>query len=426
MNNKKSKKKFIIILVLVLLLIICSILFLIKWLNSKSPKRVFFDSLSKVANVLKIEPNEFNTYKVSLNGKLDKKILSMDSIDIKVDMKNDNKNKLFDLLFKSNIDNTLFDIGLYMRDKNNYIGFSQLNNKLIEASDIGTNYDNIFGKIDNNSTDYGVIKSIYKALDFCLKDEYFERYKERIVLNGKSKKVTANKLNINSKNSVVILKDFVNKLVNDKKFINAIKKYGVSKSNLEKIVNSNTKTNDINFTVYTSGFTQKFVAFKINFKIDKKDVSIFIFPINISNYNFTVEYDNTKYEGDINFLKKNSKRAMRIRINNSKINLEFKLVLDKVDNVLKNIDESDIITIDDISEDELLSIVQNMPILSSILNINLDNDSTILESDEEIIEDSEDYEFDEEIIDDSEYLTDEDADEMIEEDFDDSYEEDME
>ena len=368
-RKKKSILPIIIIILVVIVLGVLSILGYFYFFNKKqSPKNIFIEGLNNLSKSNLLEDKNA-AYSENINFKIDSSDESFNEIskivnnlDLVIDYSKNDNAKAIDSLIKVNYKNSnAFNIGGHLRNNDLYLSMDGIYDKYISVPNEEDIYENVF------NTDYKLLrKSIINALEKSLKDEYFKKEKEIIVVNEKSKKVDANKLVINSSNLNSILTDFINVLSSDDEFISYLSKLFDTnkedvKSELKSILHDiNVDGNyQIEFSIYTSGIKCNFEGIKVDVK-DTESYSFSLLRLDNENYDLNVNYNGLSVNGKLKYVNSNNTEKINLTLNLGSTNVSVNLDLKKLDNVtIKSISKENSVSYDEISDNESDSIINN-------------------------------------------------------------------
>ena len=360
-KKKKSKLPLIIIIILVLILGVAAVLCYFLLFNKKqSAKNVFIEGLNNLstANFMTKESTSFSE---NIKFKIDSTDSSISAIskivnnlDFVIDYTKNSSEKSLDSNLKINYKGSnALNIGGYLRDKEVYLSFDGLYDNYISIPTDEFSYDTY-------DINYGLIRtSVINALDKSLKEEYFKKEKETVLVNNKAKEVTANKLVIDSSNVKQISTDFVNELVNDNEFMDYVSKVlSKSKDELKKeMLDSlgdfdNVDNNSVEISIYTTGLNCDFAGVKIEAK-SSENYSLKIVKVDSENYDLTVEYNGVSVSGKINYVEKSKEHKINLTFNLGNTSVVVDSDLKESDNSsVKKIDKSKVVDIDDFEEND--------------------------------------------------------------------------
>lgn len=266
----------------------------------------------------------------------------------------DYKNKLLNLNIKSNFFNdSLLNASIYGQSKTIYTTLDELYDKTIEMP-LGEDYDKIFTQNDNQKELKIVLKSINKALNNALKENYFTKGKDTV--NGK--KVDTTILTINKDNYQTIKEDIINTLLKDKNFLESTAKISDMSTNeiedsLKKVLDEKEKiAEEIKLTIYTKG--TNFVKFEAK----------------SSDTNISITGSKDQYEYTLNNGEVNITGTFKINTNkdetSTSLTMEYNEVLIELDTTSKkgaNITKKDIsntINYEEMTTEDLTGIFFNL------------------------------------------------------------------
>ena len=372
-NNKKSKNKvlpIVIIGIIFVLAIACVVGFL--FLNKKnSPKEIFLDEFRNVTSKLLVNTNEKDYYnEISFNTNLKADELGYTDI---INLINKLKFTYSNSYSKASkaMDNTLkvsydgkdvLNLGAYYRNEKMYLDLGDLYSKSIivpmEAYNI-KNLIEIDTKTKKNLEDIKL--SIDSALEKAMKSNYFKSSKETITVDGKSRKVTANTMNLSGKDFNAFMNDLFADLKNNDKFIGAIAEMsGIEKNTIKESLNiENEQLNideTLSFTIYTSGFLKKSYE-GINLKIVSSGTEISMNILKAISGTLTKEIvnDTTKY-------------SFKMNLGTNSIGADFSIKKQNKAN-LKTIDENNTITMEEFETTGMLEVTTNIQKNETLLKL---------------------------------------------------------
>lgn len=383
-NRKQKKKSFVQIMIIIIIVLIlgclavCGYFILTKKSSSKS---IFMEGLNKVANFNSISNNNIalsESIKLNINSSdsnISEYAKIINNMDLVIDYKKNDSEKAIDGILKVNYkgDNAI-NVGGYIRENDLYLSLDGLYDKYINIpSD-----ENIYEEISN--VNYDIIKkSVINAMDKSLKEEYFKKSKETIIVNNKGKDVTSHKLVIDSKNRKAVVTDYTNALVSDEEFINYIATVSkrtsaeVKKELIDSLKSVDETTNDsiVEISIYTSGLKNDFEGFSINLK-SSNEYSISVLKIDSENYDLIVNYNGVSFTGKINYVEKNKERKANIKLNFGTTDVELNInIIELDDNTVKKINKTESVSTSDFisnSIEDVASKAQSNAALTELIN----------------------------------------------------------
>ena len=383
-NRKQKKKSFVPIMIIIIIVLIlgclavCGYFILTKKSSSKS---IFMEGLNKVANFNSISNNNIalsESIKLNINSSdsnISEYAKIINNMDLVIDYKKNDSEKAIDGILKVNYkgDNAI-NVGGYIRENDLYLSLDGLYDKYINIpSD-----ENIYEEISN--VNYDIIKkSVINAMDKSLKEEYFKKSKETIIVNNKGKDVTSHKLVIDSKNRKAVVTDYTNALVSDEEFINYIATVSkrtsaeVKKELIDslKSVDETTNNSIVEISIYTSGLKNDFEGFSINLK-SSNEYSISVLKIDSENYDLIVNYNGVSFTGKINYVEKNKERKANIKLNFGTTDVELNInIIELDDNTVKKINKTESVSTSDFisnSIEDVASKAQSNAALTELIN----------------------------------------------------------
>jgi len=208
-KKNKSKKIILTIILIILIGLLISTILLHRYVSTLNPFKVLVDSTFNYLEDSFTEHKTINTnLELQINGtSQDEAINKIFSIINKVDLNLtygiDYENNIANLDLKTNYDNQkLLNANIYMENGYGYVYLEELYDKYIKTE--FEEYDEIFNT-DNVKEYKVIIKSIHKAVNKSLKDEYFKE--EQTTLDGK--KVNKISLTIDNIKANSIKNDFI-------------------------------------------------------------------------------------------------------------------------------------------------------------------------------------------------------------------------
>ena len=387
-NNKKSKNKvlpIVIIGIIFVLAIACVVGFL--FLNKKnSPKEIFLDEFRNVTSKLLVNTNEKDYYnEISFNTNLKADELGYTDI---INLINKLKFTYSNSYSKASkaMDNTLkvsydgkdvLNLGAYYRNEKMYLDLGDLYSKSIivpmEAYNI-KNLIEIDTKTKKNLEDIKL--SIDSALEKAMKSNYFKSSKETITVDGKSRKVTANTMNLSGKDFNAFMNDLFADLKNNDKFIGAIAEMsGIEKNTIKESLNiENEQLNideTLSFTIYTSGFLKKSYE-GINLKIVSSgtEISMNILKANENKYNISITTSGVTISGTLTkeIVNDTTKYSFKMNLGTNSIGADFSIKKQNKAN-LKTIDENNTITMEEFETTGMLEVTTNIQKNETLLKL---------------------------------------------------------
>lgn len=377
-NVKKNTKKGVLIggILILILLLIGIVTYL---LLSVKPKKVFTTAIDKVYNLSK--ENNQDTEKVS--GKFTittdihsdevevEKILEIvNKLNISMDMGVDAKSKKMHMALDSLYNNKeLINASIDILDSNAYVYLNDIYDKSLLVPIEGM--DEMFSLMENVKDYEIVLKQFKNALDKALKDEYFTKDNTTITLNGKKVKVIENKLTLNEKNIKEIASILSEELNNDE-FIESFSRISATtKEEVKEMLNEmkqeiSLEDGTLFVSIYTKGIKNEFAGISIK---DNKDV-ISLLKNTDTNYSYEIKIENENYKGDIEVKTKGKDGHLKISFDIEKIHgsVTFDFVNNKEVN-LPNVDTSNAISIENLSETDSMNILNNLQKKEGIVEI---------------------------------------------------------
>lgn len=366
-NMKKNKKKGIIIggIVVVLLLLIGTLTY---FLMPIKPKKVFTTAIQEVYEASKSNFNNlfggkytFSTDIHSDNKEIEKILEIVNRLNISMDMGVDAKNKKMHIDLDSNYNNKeLLKASMDVLDNNAYVFLNDVYNKnlLVPIEEM----DEMFSLMENLKDYEIVLKHFKNALNESLKDEYFTKENKNITLNGKSVKVTENKLILDEKNQKELAYALSDEL-NNEEFIESFSRISdMDKEEVKEMLQEmkeNVELEDgiLYVSIYTKGINNEFAG--IEFKDNKDTISIL--RNTKTNYSYEIKVEDKDYKGDIEAIIKDNDMNLKVSFDIEGISGSVKM--DFVENKkvsLPEIDTKNAISIENLSESEAMEILNNL------------------------------------------------------------------
>ena len=378
-NQKKSNKKITPIIVIVIIFIIavgCVVGFL--FLNKKnSPKEIFLDEVRNVTSKLLIDTNK-SDYSNEIALKTNLKLPDAgydDIIDIinKIDLTYSNSyseaKKAMDNIVKLRYDGKdLFNIGAYYRNDKLYLDLGDLYSKMIAIPTEEYNIKELMEIDAKTKKNLETIKtSVDSAFEKAMKDSYFKATKQSITVDGKSKKVTANTMELSGKELGGFVKDIMTYLRNDDKFLTAVAEMSeMKKEDIKEELNVENEELDIDatlsMTIYTSGLLKKSCdGFAINVKAEGTDFSVSILKASDKKYEISLSSSGVTITGTITkeVIKDTTKYSFNMNLGTTSIGFDMSVKESATAN-LKTIDETKTVTLEEFSSTGMTEIMTNI------------------------------------------------------------------
>lgn len=266
----------------------------------------------------------------------------------------DYKNKLLNLDIKSSYDNEpLLNASIYGQSKALYATLDELYDKTIEMP-LTEEYDKIFTQTTNQKEQKIVLKSINKALNNALKENYFTKGKDTV--NGN--KVDTTTLTVNKDNYQTIKEDLINALLKDKSFLESAAKISdMTTSEIEEKLKETRDekeeiTGEIKLTVYTKQTT--FVKFEV--KGEGATISI---TDTKNNYEYIINNGEESITGTIKITTNKDETSTNLTMKYSDVLIEITSSAKKGANITQK-DIANAINYEEIPDSDLTKILLNL------------------------------------------------------------------
>lgn len=327
MIKKKKNKKTPIILIIVLLLIaaVTGLLVYYFMYMTSSPKSVFTTGMRNVTSKLLVNENSkyttmTTTFDIKSNIKTTDNSLNQifnitNNIGLKGSVSTDYTNKIINGNINISYDNnTLTNVVVYGENSNLYLQLQGLYDKYISMP-----VDSYSEMFNTNKEELKNVKNgIDNAFEVALKDKYLKEKSTTINVGGNKKKVKANILTLDSKNSVEFSKDFQSYLAKDDKFIKAIAKLtgtdeSLIKSNLSgEITEALAEGEKLVVTIYTT-LSNKFAGVEFQaIESDNKTSVVALYKVDNNNYELVVKENGISYSCNLNIKNENNSKVYTI------------------------------------------------------------------------------------------------------------------
>lgn len=304
-----------------------------------------------------ISDNENVTGSMTLKMKsnsTEPELKNLEKINFSADYAVDYKNKLLNIDIKSSYDNeTLLNASIYGQSKSIYATLEELYDKAIEIP-LAEEYDKMFTQVANQKEQKIVLKSLNKALNNSLKENYFTKGKDTV--NGN--KVDTTTLTINKDNYQTIKEDLINTLLKDKSFLESSAKISdMTTSEIEQNLKDTRDkkeeiTGEIKLTVYTKGTT--FV--KIEAKSEDATISI---TDNKDQYEYLINNGEESVTGTIKTTGNKEEASINFTMKYNDVTIEITSSAKKGANITQK-DTSNTINYAEIPESDLTGILLNL------------------------------------------------------------------
>lgn len=356
-TNLKSKKINIGILIIILVVIAGSIgVIFYKVLNNKNNFRLLIDDVFDYLEANITSNDHLNgevSFKINGTGSSTEVFQLLNKADFSISYDIDYGNKLANYNIKSNYDNdNLFDINFYISNNDFYFYLNNLYDKYIKYDNID-DVEKIFQNIKKD--DYKIlISSIRNSLNKALKEEYFTTSKD--VLEGR--KVVKTTLELTKENCQEIERNFIELLSKDEDFVNSYA--SLSGKDIQEIRNSlNEAYDNIDSKIYEDVrvilYTNRMQFVGLEVMKGEEELTIFSEGKDSYRYNYNFEYS---YSGKITINKTEEAVITKISIENSTNGDVIELTVTNKDNaIIEPLDTSNSINYDEISEEELRTIM---------------------------------------------------------------------
>lgn len=375
-NMKKNKKKGLIIggIVVILLLLAGTLTY---FLMPVKPKKVFTTAIQEVYEASKSNFNGIfgGKYTISTdihsdNKEIEKILEIVNKLNISMDMGVDTKSKKMHINLDSNYNNKeLLKASIDVLNNNAYVFLNDIYNKNLLVPMEGM--DEMFSLMENVK-DYEIILKYFKdAFNKSLKDEYFTKENKNITLNGKSVKVTENKLILDEKNQKELAYALSDELNNEEfiesfSHISDMDKEEVKEMLKEMKENVELEDGTLYVSIYTKGINNEFVG--IEFKDNKDTISIL--KNTKTNYSYEIKVEDKDYKGDIEAIIKDNDVNLKMSFDIEGIS--GSITMDFVENKkvsLPEIDTTNVIPVENLSESEAMEILNNLQNKESIVEL---------------------------------------------------------
>ena len=219
------------------------------------------------------------------------------------------------------------------------------------------------------------VKILKEEISDKLNKEYFSKENCKINVASKEVKTTKFKLILTEKQFVEMLQSICKELSENDDFLECWEEKDKIKDALVQLSNqlNETEKNDevkIEFNIYKKGILNKFVKFEINmYEVNNEDekISFDIVKENDKRYLFNakseIEKENVEFSGDVNIEKIDSNTYKYVvgsnipEFGNITLNIE---VSNKLNGTIENINKSDAVSLEDLTEEEQETIYNNL------------------------------------------------------------------
>lgn len=392
-NVKKSKKPLAIIISLFLVLIIALVGFGTYYLiSSNSPKKVFstlidntFKALEKDYKDAKDLTTQNTTMKLQFGldtetEELEEIAKILEQLEIEFNVQIDYEEKLATVNLDSSLDKEeLLKLQCYMDTEKQeaYIYSEELFDKYLRT-DIDKEISELLKEsFENSSNTENTLKALEVAkneLKKLLPEDNFSKENEKLEINNKTVKVTKNTLKLSDKETLELLKEYCEALLDDEDFIDYLN--SDIEESLEDIVEEledsledfeKSKDNKLEISIYTKGLKNSFVKFdayiysadtKMGFEIVKQDDGDY-------NYKLVEKEDDEKIEltGSYKIVEKNEDESeITISLNipdAGEITLKISAT-NIINKELDKINTSNSVDMDNLTDAELDEIEENI------------------------------------------------------------------
>lgn len=399
------KKKIIVLLIIFTLIIGATVSGIFLYNIIYSPKNIIVNVLKSTTSKLSMNNiyKSSNFISLSIDDLNNKSNSNLNDIYLTANLKIDSNNKVLDSNINVNYKgNKMFNIVAYEDNNIMYLYFDGLYDKYIS---IPLNKDNRFFDLSNEDKNI-ITKTILDTIENSLKKEYFYKKIEKI----NNKYVHVSVLNVNNKNKRKIVDNIKGDLIKNSEFLNILSEvsgeeaYKIKKYISEYEIN---KIDNIDISIYTSMFFNKFVGLKIsrnkkdNFELIKLNDKFYTVSIlnknkyylkiigNKNNQVYTLYDDKKTYQFIFRF-NKNSDFEIKNRDVSNNINYETFMQIG-IENVVENLMKSQMF-IDLIADMNLPSLNDQKNSTNKIIDLDnmevidteeKDNEIDIDDSDEE-------------------------------------------
>lgn len=375
-NVKKNKKKGLIIggIVVVLLLLVGTLTY---FLMPVKPKKVFTTAIQEVYEASK---SNFNgifggkyTFVTDIHSQKEneEKILEIiNNLKISMDYGMDAKSKKMHITLDGDYkDKELLQATIDVQESNAYVFLQDIYSKNLLVPIEGM--DEIFKMLEKMNEYEVILKHVKNALDKSLKEEYFSKENATITLNGKSVKVTENKLILDEKNQKELAYSLSDEL-NNEEFIESFSR--ISEMDKEEVkemlkdMKENVELEDgtLYVSIYTKGINNEFAG--IEFKDNKDTISIL--KNTETNYSYEIKVDDKNYKGDVDIKIKDKDVNMKVSFDIEGIS--GSVTMNFVENKkvsLPEIDTTNAIPVENLSESEAMEILNNLQNKEGIIEL---------------------------------------------------------
>ena len=436
---KKPKKKGPIIGIIIVLAIIIS-LALVYFLVFAKPEFIFNKAIDKLFT---IESDEHTSMK--FNSKINVSVdadteyaevfeeLEKCNFNLGVQLDTEEKKEIVDLGLEYD-NEPVIDLQGYYNDGELYAYLDELFDKYIQIkldSETKEQLDEIFKNSQPNDEQTENYEKAMKALKNELKKQIkeegkFEKEKETIDIGDKEQKVTKTTLILSYKEFYNVLSNMIINLSENEEFLEILPDES-SKNELKKAVGElkeldldNIPDGNVKISIYTKGLLNNFVGvnFEIYIEEENMTVGINILKENDGLYTYSLNGKGQGVNADILTGKveiqkeKDSKNEQQgkfvITLETSEMIGDIKVKVDmdynvEYDNGIDEIDEENSVEMDEITEDDILSIMEKLmerPLIGDLIKelFNTSNDNDVYEN-------NNDYLTNDLMLDNPEYIT---------------------
>ncbi len=377
-NAKKINKKGLIIggIVVVLLLLIGVLTY---FLMPTKPKKIFTTAIEKVYDTAKenSQVDDLLTGKFTLSTDLhsnkaeEEKVLDiLNNLKISMDYGMDAKSKKMHIALDSDYkEKELLNASIDVLNNQAYVFLQDIYSKNLIVPIDGI--DEMFNTLENVKEYEVILKHMKNALEKSFKEEYFSKESTTITIEDKKVKVTDNKLTLNEKN----VKEIANVLsdeLNNEEFIESFAKIAnVTKEEVKDML-ADLKNEEVDLedgtlyvSIYTKGLQNTFVG--ITFKDESDEISIY--KNSKTNYSYEIKIDNKNYKGEAEV--KTEKKDIYMKVSFDIEGISGFVTFDFKENnaTLPDVDTTNAISIEDLSENEASEILNNLQQKEGIIEL---------------------------------------------------------
>ncbi len=379
---KQNKKTWILQISLILLIVVLAITaFLVLKSQTLSSKEVFTNAIQTIYEAEKKEIETLKSGKIggmltlstnlkSQNKEIEQILNILNSMNIAIDLKMDTEKEEMEANLTSTYNQKdLLNAKMNVLNNAAYFDLKSIYDKTIvvpfeENNEVFNEFYSLFNKTEEFNC---LLENVKNATNHSLKDEYFTKEKETLILNDKEIKATKHTLLLDNTNIKEINETYQRELHNDD-VMNALASIsGTSieevKNNFEEIIDP-TSTETYYVSIYTHGMKNEFIKLEIKTSKDTFTLS----KENDTTYTYILNKDNQNISGTITIEKDSWNLNLLLNVEDVSGSIQISFKEYNTINI-DPIDSNNTIREDELSENEMMIIMENLQKQEGIMDL---------------------------------------------------------